>query len=53
MMQQYDFAGSDPTQQDTGTLALPSEQTIRTILDFARSYQAVEVEGVRIDIYLN
>ncbi|MBR1784449.1 MAG: hypothetical protein IJ760_03300 [Bacteroidales bacterium] len=51
MMQHYYSYGQAEPQPAEATL--PSEQTIRTILDFARSYQSVVVDGVRIDIYLN
>ena len=53
MMQQYDFSSTDTFSSAAGTNIQPSEQTLQNILSFARSFQAVEVEGMTIEVYLN
>ena len=53
MMQEYDFTQADTFPTSASTSIQPSEQTLQNILSFARSYQAVEVEGMTIEVYLN
>ena len=53
MTQPYDFNGAETCPSATSTGIQPSEQAVKTILAFARSYQVVEVEGMKIDVYLN
>jgi len=52
-MHNYDLIGADSYPSTTGVDIQPSEQTIKVILGFARSYQTVEVEGMQIEVYLN
>ena len=53
MMQQYDFSSTDTFSSAASTSIQPSEQTLQNILNFARSFQAVEVDGMTIEVYLN
>jgi hypothetical protein len=53
MMQQYDFLSTDTFSSAAGTDVRPSEQTLQNILNFARSYQALEIDGMSVEIYLN
>lgn len=52
-MQQYDFLSTDTFSSAASTDIQPSEQVLQNILGFARSYQTIEVEGERLDIFLN
>ena len=53
MMQQYDYSEAEACQPSTDMEVHPSEQAVKTVLAFARSYQVVEVDGMRIEVYLN
>ena len=53
MMQQYDFLSTDTFSSAAGTSIHPSEQTLQNIMSFARSFQTVEVDGMKIEVYLN
>jgi hypothetical protein len=53
MMQHYEFTPSTNTFSAASTNIQPSEQTLQNIRSFARSYQTVVVEGVKIDLFLN
>ncbi|MBR4774304.1 MAG: hypothetical protein IK010_07745 [Bacteroidales bacterium] len=53
MMQQYDFLSTDTFSTAASTSIQPSEQTLQNIRSFARSFQTVEVEGMKIEVYLN
>ncbi|MBO7101565.1 MAG: hypothetical protein J6V98_06030 [Bacteroidales bacterium] len=53
MMQQYDFLSTDTFSIAASTSIQPSEQTLQNIRSFARSFQTVEVEGMKIEVYLN
>ena len=52
MMQDYDFFGTD-TCADMQVVLRPSEQVVKNIIDFARSYETVEVGGLRFELFLN
>ena len=52
MMQDYYFLGTDAFPADT-TAVQPSEHVVKSILDFANSYQAVEVDGLQFELFLN
>ena len=52
-MQQYDFSNTDTFSSDASTDIQPSEQTLQNIRRFARSFQTLEVEGMKIDFFLN
>ena len=53
MMQEYEFTHADTFPTSASTSIQPSEQTLQNIRSFARSYQTVVVEGVKIDFFLN
>ena len=53
MMQQYDFSSTDTFSSAASTSIQPSEQTLQNIRSFARSYQTVVVDGVKVEFYLN
>ena len=52
-MQQYYFLRTDTFSTAASTSIQPSEQTLQNIRSFARSFQTVEVEGMKIEVYLN
>lgn len=52
MMQDYNL-DDIYTSAAAASALLPSEQVVKNILDFARSYQAVEVEGLKFGLFLN
>lgn len=52
-MQQYDFSSTDTFSTAASTSIQPSERTLQNILNFARSYQTVEVDGQKVEFYLN
>ena len=51
-MQDYDFLGTDTFSADVEAVQ-PSEHVVKNILDFASSYQAVEVGGMQFELFLN
>lgn len=51
-MQDYDFLGTDTFPVEM-TAVLPSKDVVKNILDFAKSYQAIEVDGLQFDLFLN
>lgn len=53
MMQHYDFTPGTGTFSAASTNIQPSEQTLQNIRSFARSFQTLEVAGVKIDFFLN
>ena len=53
MMQQYDFSSTDTFSSAASTDIQPSEQTLQRILSFACSFQAIEVDGITFEVYLN
>ena len=53
MMQHYEFNPSTDTFSAAGTSIQPSEQTLQNIRSFARSFQTLEVEGMKVEIFLN
>ena len=53
MMQQYDFSSTDTFSTAASTSIQPSEQTLQNIRSFARSYQTLVVEGMKINFFLN
>ena len=54
MMQHYDFTpGTDTFSAAASTNIQPSEQTLQNIRSFARSFQTLEIEGVKMDFFLN
>lgn len=53
MMQQYDFSSTDTFSSAASTDIQPSEQTLQNIRSFARSYQTLVVDGVKVEFYLN
>ncbi|MCR5444920.1 MAG: hypothetical protein K6E96_04450 [Bacteroidales bacterium] len=54
MKQHYDFTRSTDTFSAAASTDIqPSERTLQNIRSFARSFQRVEVKGVRIDFFLN
>lgn len=61
MMQNYDLA-SDPEAKSTNTSSspagtpqtpAPSKKAVQNILNFARCYQCVNVQNLKIKLYLN
>lgn len=52
MTQDYNLDDTYATPA-AATDLLPSGQVVKNILDFARSYQAVEVEGLKFGLFLN
>ena len=53
MMQEYEFSQEETFSTTASTLIGPSEQVLKNILDFARCYQYVDVDGSQIRFYLN
>lgn len=54
MMQHYDFTPSTDTFSSAASTDIqPSEQTLQNIRSFARSFQTLEIEGVKMDFFLN
>ena len=54
MMQHYDFTPSNDTFSAAASTSIqPSEQTLQNIRSFARSFQSLEVEGVKMEFFLN
>ncbi len=53
MMQQYESSSTDTFSTTASTCVQPSEQSIKAILGFARSYQTIEVEGIQLEVYFN
>ena len=53
MMQEYEFSKEETFSPIASTLIGPSEQVLKNIIDFARCYQYVEVEGSQVRFFLN
>ena len=53
MMQQYDFSSTDTFSSAASTSIQPSEQTLQNIRSFACSFQTLEVDGMKVEFFLN
>ena len=52
MMKDYEFEETEMSLAAEATVQ-PSEQVLQNIINFARSYQTIDVEGVRLKLFLN
>ncbi len=53
MMQDYQFMDNDTFSSTASTIVQPSEQVLQNILSFARCYQQLSVDGLKLTVFLN